>query len=93
MIDFQFAFNVLLGAFSMLAGWLLSNLTQSMRDLTRADESLTAKVQSIELLVAGNYIKRSEFDAKIDAVFHKLDRIEEKISWRVEGHAASDRPQ
>jgi hypothetical protein len=86
MIDFQFAFNLLLGAFSALAGWMLSNLTQSMRDLTRADAELTGKVNQIELLVAGNYIRRSEFESKIDAVFTKLDKIEEKLDHRVEGY-------
>jgi len=86
MVDFQTAFNVLLVAFSALAGWLLNNLTQSMRDLTKADANLAAKVQNIELLVAGNYVKRSEFDSKIDAVFHKLDSIEEKIDRRLEGY-------
>ena len=86
MVDFQTAFNVLLVAFSALAGWLLNNLTQSMRDLTRADANLAVKVQNIELLVAGNYVKRSEFDAKIDAVFHKLDKIDEKLDRRIEGY-------
>lgn len=86
MVDFQTAFNILLGAFSALAGWLLNNLTQSMRDLTRADANLAVKVQNIELLVAGNYVKRSEFDAKIDAVFHKLDKIDEKLDRRIEGY-------
>ena len=86
MVDFQTAFNTLLVAFSALAGWLLTNLTQSMRDLTRADANLAIKVQNIELLVAGNYVKRSEFDAKIDAVFHKLDKIDEKLDRRIEGY-------
>ena len=86
MVDFQTAFNILLVAFSALAGWLLNNLTQSMRDLTRADANLAIKVQNIELLVAGNYVKRSEFDAKIDAVFHKLDKIDEKLDRRIEGY-------
>lgn len=86
MVDFQTAFNVLLVAFSALAGWLLNNLTQSMRDLTRADANLAIKVQNIELLVAGNYIKRDEFDSKINAVFHKLDKIEEKLDRRIEGY-------
>ena len=86
MVDFQTAFNVLLVAFSALAGWLLNNLTQSMRDLTRADANLAVKVQNIELLVAGNYIKREEFDSKINAVFHKLDKIDEKLDRRIEGY-------
>ena len=86
MVDFQTAFNVLLVAFSALAGWLLNNLTQSMHDLTRADANLAVKVQNIELLVAGNYVKRDEFDSKINAVFHKLDKIDEKLDRRIEGY-------
>ena len=85
MVDFQTAFNILLGAFSALAGWLLNNLYQSMRDLTRADELLADKVQAIEVLVAGQYIKRSEFESKMDAIFHKLDTIEEKIDRKFAG--------
>lgn len=83
MVDFQTAFNILLGAFSALAGWLLNNLYQSMRDLTRADSDLATKVQAIEVLVAGQYIKRSEFEAKIDALFKKLDGIEDKIDSKI----------
>lgn len=85
MVDFQTAFNILLGAFSGLAGWLLNNLYQSMRDLTKADADLSTKVQSIEVLVAGNYIKRVEFDQKIDALFRKLDDIDEKLDRRTAG--------
>lgn len=85
MVDFQVAFNIALGAFSGLAGWLLNNLYQSMRDLTKADADLSTKVQAIEVLVAGNYIKRVEFDTKIDALFRKLDDIDEKLDRRTSG--------
>lgn len=85
MVDFQTAFNILLGAFSGLAGWLLNNLYQSMRDLTKVDADLSTKVQAIEVLVAGNYIKRAEFDQKIDALFRKLDDIDEKLDRRTAG--------
>lgn len=89
MVDFQTAFNVLLGAFSALVGWLLNSLSQSMRDLSRADSELVSKVQQIELLVAGTYVKRAEFETKVDAMFNKLESIEEKIDRRLEGY----RPQ
>lgn len=84
MVDFQTAFNILLGAFSGLAGWLMNNLYQSMRDLTIADSDLAGKVQAIEVLVAGKYIQRAEFDAKIDAMFAKLDTIETKIDRKLD---------
>lgn len=83
MMDFQTGFNILLGAVSALGGWLLNNLYQSLRDLARVDSDLADKVQKIEVLVAGTYVKRSEFEAKIDALFDKLDSIEDKIDRKI----------
>lgn len=84
-MDFQTAFNFAAGAVGVLGGWLLNNLFQSQRDLSRADAELAAKVQGIEVLVAGQYIKRAEFDAKIDAVFDKLEKIETKLDLKLSG--------
>jgi|WetSurMetagenome_2_1015567.scaffolds.fasta_scaffold1192952_2 hypothetical protein len=78
-MDFQTLFNIVLGAFGTLVGWLLNTLYNSMKDLTNADKILADKVQTIEVLVAGNYIPRHEFETKLTAIFHKLDRIEDKI--------------
>lgn len=83
-MDFQLAFNIAFGAFSGLAGWLLNTLYNSMRDLSKADKELTDKVQAIEVLVAGHYPTRTEFDTKIDAVFRKLDSIENKIDRKAD---------
>ena len=83
-MDFQTAFNIVMGAFCTLAGWLLNNIWQAMRDLTTADKELSDKVQMIEVLVAGQYIKRTEFEAKIDAMFLKLDGIENKLDRKLE---------
>lgn len=84
MLDFQVAFNIVFGAFSGLAGWLLNTLYNSMKDLTQADKELADKVQAIEVLVAGQYPTRSEFEAKMDAVFRKLDSIESKIDRKAD---------
>lgn len=84
-MDFQSAFNIILGAFGALVGWLLNTLYNSMKDLTNADNQLATKVQSIEVLVAGHYIPRQEFEAKMDAFFSKLDKIEQKIDQRFNG--------
>lgn len=82
-MDFQILFNIALGAFSGLGGWLLNNLHQSMRELAKADAELVRKVNSIEVLVAGQYVTRNEFNAKIDAMFVKLDSIDEKLDARI----------
>lgn len=78
-MDFQTAFNIVLTAFGGLVGWLLNVLYSNMRDLTEADQLLSDKVQGIEVLVAGNYVKRSEFEVLISKIEAKLDRIEDKI--------------
>jgi len=83
-MDSQDFINLALGAISFLGGWVVKNLQDSMKSLRDADERLTLKVQSIEVLVAGQYIKREDFDKTISALFTKLDRIEEKIDRKVD---------
>ena len=60
----------------------MKNLQDSMMSLQASDERLAAKVQSIEVLVAGQYVKRDDFDKKIDALFAKLDSIDTKLDGK-----------
>lgn len=84
-MDFQTAFNIMAGIAGAMGGWLLNNLYLSMRDLSKADTELAAKVSSIEVLVAGQYVKRDEFNAKIDGIFDKLESIEDKLDRKITG--------
>jgi hypothetical protein len=79
-MDLQTLFNIIFGAFSTLAGWTLNNLYQAMKELNHADQVLATKVQAIEVLVAGTYVKRDEFEAKMEHIYNKLDKIDSKIS-------------
>ena len=78
-MDFQTGFNIVLGALGALVGWMLNTLYNSMRDLTKADQVLSDKVQSIEVLVAGNYVKKTELETLLHKLDTKLDRIEDKL--------------
>lgn len=69
-----------MGLFSMLFGFLLRTVWQAVKDLQAADKQLVEKVNTIEVLVAGQYIKKDEFERFSDAMFKKLDRIEEKLN-------------
>lgn len=84
-MDFQTAFNIAAGVAGGLGGWLMNNLFMSMRDLSKADTELAAKVSSIEVLVAGQYVKRDEFNSKIDGIFDKLESIEDKLDRKING--------
>ena len=81
-MDSQDFINLALGAISFLGVWVVKNLQDSMKSLRDADERLTLKVQSIEVLVAGQYIKREDFDKTISALFTKLDKIESKLDMK-----------
>lgn len=76
--------NWLLAGFGGLIGFLLNVVWQAVKDLQRADKELTDKVGSIEVLVAGNYVRRDSFDAAVERIFQKLDHIEEKIDRKAD---------
>lgn len=78
-MDYQVLFNITLGGVSLLGGWVLKTMHEAMRDLQVADAALATKVQSIEVLVAGEYVKRFELDHLSEMLFAKLDRIESKL--------------
>ena len=80
----QTIINWLLGGFGALIGFLLNAVWQAVKDLQAADKALATKVSEIEVLVAGDYIKKDDFQASIDALFKKLDKIEDKLDRKVD---------
>jgi hypothetical protein len=72
--------NIAIGIMCSVFGWLLKTVWESVKDLQCADRSLAEKVTQIELLVAGSYIKRDEIQVLHDALFRKLDKIEDRVN-------------
>ena len=83
-MDIQTLINTCLGLIAFLGGWLMRNLQESMTHLRDADEMLATKVQAIEVLVAGTYVKKSDMEHFSSAIFTKLDRIEDKLDGKVD---------
>ncbi len=83
-MDSQTLINALIGGFSAAVAFILRVLWEGLRELQRADVELTAKVADIQLLVAGNYVKKDELDGIIKALFAKLDKIEDKLDKKVD---------
>ena len=77
-------YDWVLTGFSAVLGFLLHAVWQATKDLQRADAELTKRVSEIEVLVAGNYITRHEFDRVIDKLFTKLEAIEMKIDKKAD---------
>lgn len=82
--EWQMFFNAILVICGFLGGWVLNNLKSSIDLLHIADNDLTTKVQAIEVLVAGTYVKRDDMDKLGTALFQKLDRIELKLDGKVD---------
>ena len=83
-MDLQLAFNIVVALAAFLGGWVLNSLRTSIDNLQKADTSLTTKVQAIEVLVAGSYVKRDDLDKLTSALFAKLDKIEAKLDGKAD---------
>lgn len=80
----QTIINWLLAGFGALIGFLLNAVWQAVKDLQSADKELASKVSEIEVLVAGAYVRKDDFTQSVNALFAKLDRIEDKLDKKVD---------
>ncbi len=83
MID-QTVFNIAIAISGGLGGWWLKTMWNSLRDLQKADQKLAEKVAAIEILVAGQYVRKDDLDRLSDAIFKKLDKIEDKLDGKAD---------
>jgi len=84
MPDYQVLFNIVIGILSAMGGWMLNTMWVSLKDLQAADTKLAEKGSAIEVLVAGQYVTRDEFTVTMQAVFAKLDKIQDTLNNKVD---------
>lgn len=83
-MDTQTAFNIVLSLVAFLGGWVLNSLRDSINALQKTDSEIADKVQHIEVLVAGQYVKRDDLEKLSMALFTKLDKIESKLDGKAD---------
>ena len=83
-MDYQVLFNLLYGAFGCLCGFLMNNIWAEVKSLQRTDKETIDRLSSIETVVAGNYVTRTEFSHTMDRLFTKLDDISDAVSKKVD---------
>lgn len=71
--------NWAFGIVNLILGAVIKAMWDSYKDLKKADVALAEKVNQIEVLVAGQYVKRDDFDRVANAIFLKLDKISDKL--------------
>lgn len=67
------------GILNLILGGFIKAMWDSYKDLKKTDTELAEKVNQIEVLVAGTYVKRDDFDRMAHAIFSKLDKISDKL--------------
>lgn len=80
----QTLLNWVFGLSNIAFGFILKIMWDSYKDLKKADAALAEKVNQIEVLVAGQYVKRDDFDRVANAIFAKLDKISDKLDGKVD---------
>ena len=80
----QSIFDIAISVIGALGGWILKTIWDAIKELQKSDKDLADKVSHIEVLVAGQYVKVDKFDQMMTAIFAKLDRIEDKLSQKVD---------
>jgi len=80
MVEYQVLFDVAIGVIGVLGGWTLNTVWAAVKDLQNADKELAEKVGQIEVLVAGRYVTREDFNQVLNQVFERLDRIRDLVS-------------
>lgn len=81
-ITIQWLLNATFTIISILAGWLMHLLHETVRDLHITNMEVKDKVHTIELLVAGQYVRKEELKELSMSIFQKLDRIEQLMATR-----------
>ena len=76
-MESQDLFNMAAGLLGAIGGWLLNTMWQAVR-------SLETKVAAIDVLVAGQYVKKEEVSRMIDAMFAKLDKIQDAVERKAD---------
>lgn len=86
----QDVINVLLGVAGFFGVYILKSLQSQLSKVEARNVELTERLSEHEKEVAGDYLKRAEFEDKIErlsnVLFAKLDKISDQIA------AKADRP-
>jgi hypothetical protein len=80
----QTLINYLMGGFGAAISFILRVIWEGLRELQKCDLEITSKINEIQLLVAGQYVKKEDLEKLSTALFNKLDRIELKVDGKMD---------
>jgi len=80
----QASLNWFFGLINLVLGVLIKMMWDSYKTLKQTDKELADKVSNIEVLVAGQYVKREDFVQVTNQIFSKLDKILDKLDTKAD---------
>ena len=80
----QQVFNIVFGVAGALAGWWMKAMWESLIALRVADDALSGRVAALHILVAGEYVKRSDMESIANELYVKLDKIYDKLDGKAD---------
>ena len=80
----QMLINALVGFLVAVVSFVLRRIFEVLSSLQKRDMELVEKVNHIEVVLAGQYVSRQQFDGAMALVFEKLDKISEKLSQKAD---------
>ena len=85
----QSIINWVIGLGGTVIGIFIKSMLDSIKDLQKSDKEMSERVGSVEVLVAGTYVKRDELRElmrKLEQIDAKLDRKANKDECGVRNH-------
>jgi hypothetical protein len=76
-MDWQYLFNLVGGAFMLGVGWWCRQIWDSVQNLKK-------DVQSIEVNLPTNYVRKVDLDVKFDKLESTLQRILDKLDQKAD---------
>jgi len=83
-MEAQSLINLTFSALGALGGFVLKAVWDGLKELRNADTALVEKVQKIEVLVAGEYVKWDGLKDLIKPLSDQLARIELKLDGKAD---------
>lgn len=75
-MDYQVLFNFSAALVAFLGGWWMNSVWRKISVLEKNDKELLNTVNNIQLLVTGDYVKKSDLTYQVDSLQTKIEKIE-----------------
>lgn len=85
----QTIINWSIGLGGTIIGIFIKSMLDSIKDLQKSDKEMADRVGSIEVLVAGTYVKRDE----LRELMRKLEQIDAKLDRKADKDKCGERHQ